>query len=267
MLSIPEYRAAAAGFAKRAWWVNPLAFLNLLVCLGPIAYLLSERDALVAWARTHLHPEFPTSALPLLLGWAVCCLVEAVLFNRLVRWRLARLARRDSRLVCPHCRWCPGQGGAWCEAVATRRCPGCGREFLADVAQPAPAAPPVVRAELGESVRVRSRVRRRTLRWRWGIFLVALGVVAGFALRADSGRASDPLAVGGIMTALVACAIASAWLDAPRRKPDRVGIACPRCGGRWAPEWALKYGGCGFCGQPLVADPEPAGVAVGSPVG
>jgi hypothetical protein len=246
VLTVPEFNAAHDRHLRRVQWL----FLVFLACL--LNAWMWDFDSVV-WVHTHIDESIPS--------WAVRVGVYTTPITLLfpVGLLLVRWAHRDPRLCCPLCD--KGLVRHRFKVVVTRHCPRCNREILTDPDRQ--LAPTITRIE------VESLARRNLRRNLTSILGLALGcaVGAGLGLGAerlkDMGWLSETVAIcitaGGVlaffalMTYSVICVI--------RQLRER--ITCPRCHARLYPEMAAKWGGCGWCGQRMIADP-PAGMLDGN---
>jgi hypothetical protein len=249
MLTIPEFRAAADRYLRWAMRGLGVVWLVVLVCL--ITPLLVEHD-LTGRLRNQLPPSIQAwldGRGPLLTALLILLSAyPAVLL--LVRW-----TRRDPRLVCPHCR-----AGLWrrrYRVVVTRHCLGCGQQVLADLDPPPTIPPHLTRAEADAILAGNRRTIWRVVAVLPTACVLGFGTAIGFGLMWDAGWVTESLAVGGMAAAVVGLLAASEWALVKLWKLARSVITCPRCARDCPPEWALKFGGCGYCGQRFVAEPRP----------
>jgi hypothetical protein len=193
----------------------------------------------------------------ILIGTSLLTLVAVLVLDA---W-----ARRDPLLVCPNCRACLARRRH--QVIVTRHCPRCAEQVLADLERPPAFAPPLTRVEAEAIVAGRRRTTWRVLLAIVAAYVLLLGTAAGFALLAESGLMNDSLAMSGAAAAMIGLLAVNVWALVRLLKLTRGAITCPRCGGRCPPEWVSKFEGCMWCGQPLVADPSPDGVATAPPEG
>lgn len=241
MLPVHEFYEAYDRYYRRARWVfHPLLLVAMLWPPLILNNLFRNPDG---WLPALLRPHLPSSLISLagIAVWVVLA-APAVAF---VFWLFARLARRDSRLVCPHCE--RGLARAFPRVVATRACPGCEREILVD---PFPAEPvPLSRQE----AETRANRWQRARRWgtcELGVFMFAIG---GFMALTDEGVIPEgdvaaTTLIGGSLAWVVW------WIVRGERRRRSQQIPCPRCGASQEPTFVAKFGRCSWCSQPLVAD-------------
>jgi hypothetical protein len=177
-------------------------------------------------------------------------------FGCLLTWRLMRrIARRDVRLVCPHC--ARTLAFSYRRVVATRACPRCAREVLFDTYPTDPV--PLSRAN-ADALGLSQRRLLREMVLATALMLLGCGGVAALT---DDYRFGLP---GYAVVSL----IGTLWLRGRawhhRWREAKKPVYCPRCMQPNEPVFVARFGGCGCCGQPLVAeDAAPDGVADRTP--
>jgi hypothetical protein len=256
MLTVAEFYEAYARFYRRTWWVFGLLFILFGVAL--VGCDLAAESLL----ERHLRPHVLGSTL-WLVKWSVVGFVGvfAFLLTLLVAqvplWLCRRVARRDRRLVCPCCDRV--LAFAYRHVMASRACPSCGREVLVDpsVADHAPLS--------REQAEARASQWRRS--WRRVVFYFGLALVlflaGAWSIIALKERGVISEREGDVADAvLVMVLFAYLSLAAVRNRHVRsLHVLCPRCGQPQDPTLVAKYGRCGACSQPLVAEPAPEAVA------
>jgi hypothetical protein len=247
VLTISEFNAAAERHDRRVKWVQGVypvvCVCGLLVAFGgPVARLFPP------WINT---PNL---------------IVALVLVGLVTALPLRAWARRDSRLVCPHCS--KGLFGSRIRVVATRKCPRCDRVVVVD---PEPSlTPSLKREEVEEKVATQRKKMWRVMR---GLFLwtpaaLALLTGIGFGTEAleNAGVISKPVSKCVMILLMIGLIALLGWLlwlaitIFPRKSNL---IKCPRCDDHQHPDFVQQFGRCSQCSQQLVADSSAEPVAVG----
>ncbi len=240
MLTVREFSTAADRHWRRCVWVLRVLFAPLVVLLLVSHFWFPQLGS--SWLDV-----LGLFALPLGL-----LLLAAAPLNM--------AARRDPRLVCPHC----GKGlfRSRFRVFATRKCPRCDRELLDEADPP---EPPGMTQEV-ERLAVRHRQLHRA-------FFLLLGFM--FLVATPVGLGCDALVAAGWMSHFVAECIAVVmivsmfalmiWGAAGVVRCRYAFIECRQC--RWVhtPGRLLKTGCCANCNRPMVA--LPGGVAAETPAG
>jgi hypothetical protein len=247
VLTIPEFREAVDRYMRqqrRAMWaILPLG------CVPFFAFFW--REPLADWFRTHFHPATPTWVV-----WAVpYASILALAF--LLDWWGRVVARRDPRLICPHCdrRLFRAYYKSLPRVVATRKCDRCKCEVLTDPEPQLPVPPELTRSALEAWVAHRRRVRRWILASALLLFpLVACGLTAGVTTLVIWIDAS--LAFWGLLGTMLVICVFEVWAGYRLRKWRRKGVNCSRCHHAQPPDWTLEFEHCGRCGQRLVVPPS-----------
>jgi hypothetical protein len=258
VLPVHEFCEAYDRYYHRTRWVFfPLSIVAAVWPVFVLGEMLWSRDG---WLHTTLRPLPDYLILFVALAVTTVLLVPSTL---LVLWLFGRLTRRDPRLVCPHCN--RGLARSFNRVVATRSCPGCTREILIDVYPVEPA--PLSRQEAETQANRWQRTRR------WGTCELAMIMFALWCVLAFKDEGAIPDSPVGEVVGMTLVVGASAWMVwwivRGHRRWRAQQIPCPRCGDSQEPSFVVKYGCCGCCSQPLVADApaEPVGVAERPPTG
>jgi uncharacterized protein (DUF983 family) len=202
----------------------------------------------VAWVHHCIDASIPSWA----VRAGVLATPLALLF--LIGLLFVRWAHRDLRLRCPHCQ--KGLVRHRLRVVATRCCPRCVSEILTDPKPQHPAA--LARAEVEV---VAHRHRRRGLVVLLGLFalpLLTIGVCFEAFWLMEAGWIGEPFSIA---IACLSAAVPFGWavwglIQCARMFREKV--VCPRCQAGLFPEQIAKSGGCGWCGQRMIADPPDA---------
>ena len=250
MLTVAEFNAAYGRYARRAQRL----FL-VVYCAGiPVLFWASGSflkrggafDTYLASAVPH-----PLAEITRTFALLVFLILLYALLTGILVWFLRRSARREPDLVCPHCSRVLAL--SFQRVVATRECPRCARELLAD---PWPIEnPPLSREE----------AQARAARWRrgWAWVSIELVTVAVLLIITDdlvkylneqrvlSDRFAE-ITHWVLLPGLVAWLV---WVMIQGYRLRRTQITCPRCPNPQEPGHVAKFGRCAACSQPLVADP------------
>jgi hypothetical protein len=237
VLTLREFNAAHDRHLWRVMWL----FLIFLMCL--LNAWLWDFDPVV-WVHKHIDASIPS--------WVAYIGVILVLIALLllVGLLLVRLAHRDPLLRCPHCK--KGLVRHRLRVVAKRCCPRCASEILSDP-QPQHAAT-LARTEIGIVAR---RHRRRGLTFLLGLLVIwisTIGLIFGAFQLKEAGWIGEPFSIA---VACVAAAVLFGWaiwglIECARMFREKV--FCPRCNTGLFPEQVAKSGGCGWCGQRMIAE-------------
>ena len=249
MLSVSEFNAAAERHLRRVMRV-------LLLLIGlPLGLAIT-----FMWfvdPRAHIHPKCPAWLVPCgLIGVCIVILLVAA-------WPLNRWARRDSRLVCPHC----GRGlfRARCRVAGTRRCPRCAWDILIDPEDPRPAP---LNREKAEALAARFRCALRTIILFFvGVVLILVTVGIGCDALVATGWMNHDVSEGIAVVMTVLLGSGWGWCGIQVFRLPSTFVHCPRCRYDHLPGQALQLGCCRACGQSLIAGPSTVGVAEESPRG
>jgi hypothetical protein len=243
MMTIPEFREPVDRHFRRVRWYLRV-FLVLSVCLLVVIQFGNPDEGVSA--------RLPDSA----PRWLVSILPIAILvaFSYLAAWLLVVWANRNPRLRCPRCD--KGLVRHHFRVVATRCCPRCVSEILTDPKPQHPAA--LARAEVEV---VAHRHRRRGLVVLLGLFalpLLTIGVCFEAFWLMEAGWIGEPFSIA---IACLSAAVPFGWavwglIQCARMFREKV--VCPRCQAGLFPEQIAKSGGCGWCGQRMIADPPDA---------
>ena len=221
------------------WFGFPL--LMLMLGVGVMIHWVVDP---VPWLRAHVHSGFPAALVDPL---AVIAVVYPILL--LAVWPIHRLARRDRRLVCPHCR--RGLYRSRLRVTATRQCPCCYREILTD---PDPQQPVVL--PRAEAEALAAKCRWDMLKFCLGFPIVPLGTVGiGFGAEhlKDTGVVPEILAICVTFAGVLGMIAWVIWSLFQTGRILRDLVRCPRCELRQTPGSAVKFGRCLRCSQQLVA--------------
>jgi hypothetical protein len=204
--------------------------------------------------QTNLRPHLPGYLISLV--WIAVYLALAIPGLGIVTWLFGRLARCFPRLVCPYCD--RGLARSFQRVVATRACPGCEREILVDYVPEETAL--LSREEADNRRALWQRSRQRELCEVAAFILVIWCAIAfkeeGVIPDGMAGEWVEGVLLGGAVTWMI-------WVCVRQRRRFKTRIVCPRCGWKHEPPFVAKFGRCGECSQPLVANAptEPVGVA------
>jgi hypothetical protein len=237
MLTVGEFNAAADRHHRRLGRVLILIVSFFLGVVLTFTFLID----LTVLLPVHVQPWHA------LLGLWVACI--AGIFAAV--WAIDRSARRDPRLVCPHCD--RGLFRARCRVAGTRKCPRCAQEILIDPDDPrsAPLTP--------------EEAETRAVRFRWILFrFVPLMFVVSVVLYFPVATWLDALVEGGWISPTASESIFNGirlslvlWAVIQLYRLSCTLISCPRCRYVDTPRVAVKHGRCQACGQTLVAVPPP----------
>jgi hypothetical protein len=147
------------------------------------------------------------------------------------------------------------------KVVATRRCPRCASEILIDTM-------PQHTANLaGKYVEaVAWRHRRKGLVFLFGLpllWLVAVGAIYGAFWLNKAGWIGESLSIAVVCISTCGLFTWVIWSLIQSLRMLREKVGCPRCQAAIFPELVSKSGGCGWCGQRMIADP-PSGTPDGN---
>ncbi len=252
MLPVHEFCEASGRCYRRARWaLYPLLIVATTVPVFLLFPLISKR--LNADLRPHVRES--VFSVVLILS-ALLCLLPSAPPALLVAWLFGRQARRNPRLVCPHCDLALAHYSS--RVVATRSCPQCDQVILID---PFPAEPvPLTPAAAVEQAARWRRFRRRGLRVIALMALVPLPllVLDGEGVLPNSNAVAAVLASGVV--------IWTVWMGVRNSRQRRaLMLTCPRCGELQEPDFVARFGHCGACSQPLIDDSPSEPTAVGEP--
>jgi Zn-finger nucleic acid-binding protein len=245
MLTVREF-STAANRPRRwlVWFLRGYSVLLLFLVLNTVLFGLDRDEA--TWRA---------------MSWGLIGVSFSVIV--VVGIAVNLLARRDPRLLCPHCK--RGLFRLQFRVVATRACPRCQRVILTD---PEPQKPvPLTRAQADENRAKFWRENRRSLIGFPTIWLSVIGLIFGSMWLKDAGWIGESVAI------CVACSAAAfmlgwlVWSAIRSMRSLSQMIRCPRCGAKQDPIGLAKFGHCTRCSQPLVAEPEIAGVVAESAAG
>jgi hypothetical protein len=249
VLPVNEFREVYVLYHRRARWIVAITLASLLVAFGFIlSSLLDSRGSLGGYLRP-LVPEFVVKLLATAIS--VVAIVPGAL---LALWFYGHLARHESRLVCPHCD--RGLALSLLRVVASRTCPRCEREILAD---PIPAEPAPLSREEAE---LRSSRWKRFYWWiRVESVLILLVLCCTHILNAEG---TIPERTGEFLEAVLICVVLAwaVWVGIKSRRLQQERVLCPRCCTPHEPGFVVKFERCGGCSQPLIAGPEPTSASV-----